>query len=351
MRLAPPVVAGWFAAGLGAAPSQACTRVVYAGEDGIVLTARSMDWKDEIGTHLYILPRGVERTGEVGPRSLRWRARFGSVVATGYNVSTTDGLNEKGLAANLNWLAESEFPAFGPDSKPGLTVAAWAQYVLDQFATVAEAVAVLETEPFVPVTSHVPGQERLANVHLSISDATGDSAIIEYLGGRQVIHHGREYRVMTNSPSYDQQLALNSYWEEIGGTVMLPGTSRAADRFARASFYIRAIPQRAGPDRALASVFGVIRNASVPLGISTPDQPEISSTRWRTVADHGRLLYFFESALAPNTFWVDLKRIDFSAETGRVRKLDLGTEQSRPYAGDATAAFVDAEPFPFLGLP
>ena len=48
---------------------------------------------------------------------------------------------------------------------------------------------------------------------------------------------------MTNSPVYDQQLAINAYWESIGGTVMLPGTNRAADRFARASFYIKAIPQ------------------------------------------------------------------------------------------------------------
>ena len=38
---------------------------------------------------------------------------------------------------------------------------------------------------------------------------------------------GRQYRVRTNSPIYDEQLALNRYWEQIGGTVMLPGTNRA----------------------------------------------------------------------------------------------------------------------------
>jgi penicillin V acylase-like amidase (Ntn superfamily) len=50
---------------------------------------------------------------------------------------------------------------------------------------------------------------------------------------------------MTNSPTYDQQIALNEYWKLIGGTVMLPGTNRAADRFARASFYINATRQSA----------------------------------------------------------------------------------------------------------
>jgi choloylglycine hydrolase len=132
---------------------------------------------------------------------------------------------------------------------------------------------------------------------------------------------------------------------------MLPGTNRAADRFVRASFYVDAIPKDEDPDRAVASVFSVIRNVSVPFGISTPEQPNISSTRWRTVADHQRKLYFFESVLTPNIFWVDLKAIDFSPEKGKVKKLDLGLQQSRIFAGDATAKFEAAEPFKFLGPP
>lgn len=155
---------------------------------------------------------------------------------------------------------------------------------------------------------------------------------------------------MTNSPRFSDQLALNSYWKEIGGAVMLPGTSRASDRFARASFYVNAVPQDAEPDRALASVFGVIRNASVPLGIGTSDRPEINSTRWRTVVDHKRGLYFFESALTPNTFWVNINEVDFSPEFGQVMRLDLGPEQAHIYSGNATEAFEPAEPFVFEGL-
>jgi choloylglycine hydrolase len=252
--------------------------------------------------------------------------------------------------ANVLWLVESEYPKFD-QSKPGLTIAAWAQYVLDNFATVQEAVDALAKEPFTIVTDNVPGEKRLATLHLSISDATGDSAIVEYIKGRQVIHHGRQYQVMTNSPTFDDQLALNAYWKQIGGTVFLPGTNRASDRFARASFYVNAIPKDENPDRAVASVFSVIRNASVPFGINTPDEPNISSTRWRTVADHQRKLYFFESVLTPNTFWVDLKKIDFSPGIGKVKKLDLGPDQDHTFAGDATASFREAEPFKFLGLP
>ncbi|WP_246793626.1 linear amide C-N hydrolase [Burkholderia perseverans] len=327
----------------------ACTRVVYLGDNGDVITARSMDWKQDVATNLYILPRGIARTGEAGPNSVKWVAKYGSVVATGYDVSTTDGMNEKGLAAELLWLAESQYPAFDAHAKPGLTLAAWAQYVLDNFATVAEAVDALRKEPFTIVTDNVPGETRLATLHLSMSDASGDSAIIEYIGGRQVIHHGRQYQVMTNSPSFDEQLALNAYWKRIGGTVWLPGTNRAADRFARASFYINAIPKSEDPAIALASVFSVIRNVSVPYGIATDDEPNISSTRWRTVADHKRMLYFFESALTPNTFWVDLKKLDFAAGAP-VERLELGRDQRNTFSGEVSADFKPAQPFRFLGL-
>ncbi|ULK97470.1 linear amide C-N hydrolase [Bradyrhizobium sp. I71] len=338
------------AAVIAVAPSLslACTRLVYLGANGQVVTARSMDWRFEMPTNLWIFPRGMARSGEGGPNSLKWKSKFGSVVASAYEVSTSDGMNEAGLVANVLWLTESEYPKLD-SGKPGLSIAAWAQYVLDNFATVRDAVAVLETDPFTIVTDNVPGQKLLTTLHLSLSDATGDSAIIEYINGRPVIHHDRKYQVMTNSPIFEQQLALNEYWKEIGGTVMLPGTNRAADRFARASFYVDAIPKDEDPDRAVASVFSVIRNVSVPFGISTPDQPNISSTRWRTVADHQRKLYFFESVLTPNIFWVDLKGIDFSPEKGKVKKLDLGSQQSRIFSGDATANFQEAEPFKFLG--
>ncbi|WP_312367697.1 linear amide C-N hydrolase [Ensifer sp.] len=332
-----------------AQPAEACTRFVYLGPNDNIITARSMDWKSDVATNLWVLPRGIKRNGQAGPNSFEWTAKYGSVVATGYDVSTTDGVNEAGLNANLLWLVESEYPKFD-QSKPGLTIAAWAQYVLDSFETVEEAVAALEKEPFTIVTDNVPGENRLTTLHLSISDRTGDSAIVEYIGGKQVIHHDRKYQVMTNSPTFDQQLALNSYWKQIGGTVMLPGTNRASDRFARASFYVNAIPKEEDANRALASVFSVIRNVSVPYGLNTPEEPNISSTRWRTVVDHKRKLYFFESALTPNTFWVDLNKIDFSETTGKVMKLDLGDNQDHTYSGDATGDFKQAEPFKFLGL-
>jgi len=327
---------------------QACSRIVYLGPDETVITARSMDWKEDIKSNIWVFPRGMERKSKSGPNSMSWTSKYGSVTVSGYEVATTDGMNEKGLVANLLWLAESEYPPV-VSGKKTLAISLWAQYVLDNFATVAEAVKALAREDFVVVTAETPGGTGvgLATLHLSISDPSGDSAIFEYIGGKLVIHHGREYQVMTNSPTFDKQLALYDYWKQIGGTTMLPGTNRAADRFARASFYVQAVPQTDNTRVALASMFGVIRNVSVPLGISTPGQPNISSTQWRTVSDHKNRVYYYESALSPNVFWLDLKEIDFSPKA-KVKKLSVINQEV--YAGNAADELVVAKPFEFMGL-
>lgn len=66
----------------------------------------------------------------------------------------------------------------------------------------------------------------------------------------------------------------------------------------------------------------MMRNVSVPLGISIPEQPNIASTRWRTVADQKSKVYYFESTLSPDIFWINFKDLDF--KTGApVKKLTL----------------------------
>lgn len=334
--------------------AQACTRVVYLGEKNTVITGRSMDWAQDMHTNLWAFPRGILRDGAAGPNSPVWTSKYGSVIASGYDVGSADGMNEKGLVANLLYLAESNYGK--PNGKPALSISLWAQYVLDNFATVDEAVAELEKEPFKIIAPPLPNG-RASSIHLSISDATGDSAIFEYIGGKLKIHHGRQYQVMTNSPEFDQQLALDAYWEKIGGLTFLPGTNRAADRFARASFLIKAIPTATDKNyitavpnqdydyQAVASTLGVVRSVGVPLGITTPNQPNISSTLWRTVSDHKNLIYYFDSATTPNTFWVKLKDLDFSIGAP-VKKLTVAG--GKVYSGNTASLFQATPSFKFL---
>lgn len=324
----------------------ACTRVVYTGDNNIVLTGRSMDWKTPMESNLWAFPRGMERNGEVSGNSLKWTSKYGSVITSAFEICSTDGINEKGLVANILWLVESQYPV-RDKNKPGITIAAWVQYVLDNYATVDEVVKALEADSFQIVTTQVPGEDRLATLHLSVSDSTGDSAIFEYLNGKLTVHHSKDYKVLTNSPVYDQQLAIASYWKQVGGLDFLPGTNRASDRFARADFYVNVLPKTNDNKLAIASVFSVVRNASVPYGISTPDKPEIATTQWRTLSDSKNKIYFFEETLTPNTFWVDLNKLDLSKGAPAL-KLELASGQT--YTGEVSANFKKAMPFEFLPI-
>ena len=343
-----------------AEPASACTRALYVGDDGTVLTGRNMDWVEDMGSNLWAFPAGMKRDGASGPNSIQWTSLYGSVIVSSYDAGTADGLNEKGLVANQQYMSDSDYgpPAAG---KPLLTIAAWPQYVLDNYATVAEAVAGLSKEPFSIVSPTLPNGSK-ARLHLSISDASGDSAIFEYVEGKLEIHHGKQYVVMTNQPVYAQQLARNEYWESIGGLKFLPGTFSPSDRFARASFFVGAIPRKADPHfikgmpdqsfvfQAVASMLGVMRTVSVPIGVGvpTPGQPDVSSTIWRTVSDSTHLTYYFDSASRPNNFWVSLSKLDLKPGAP-VKKLTI--QNGEIFSGEVSAKFTDAKPFKFLGEP
>lgn len=328
------------------AEAQACTRLIYHGPNSTYLTGRSMDFKDPIVSNLWVFPRGIKRNGAAGPRSMEWTSKYGSMIVSGYDISSVDGMNEAGLNANLLWMAEAQFPK-DDGVTPRISLAIWAQYFLDQFATVEEAVKYVRANPMLVISGEVPGRPgSLAPLHLSLSDASGDSAIFEWLDGKLRIHHGREFKVMTNEPPYDEQLAITRYWNGIDGRTFLPGTNRAADRFVRASFYTDAVVQSDDPRIAAAAVFSVVRNVSVPYGISLADAPNLSTTRWRVVADQKNKIFYGESATSPNAFWVDLKKLDFSKGSA-IRKLDLGVDMNRVMAGEVSGQFVPAKPFHF----
>ena len=72
--------------------------------------------------------------------------------------------------------------------------------------------------------------------------------------------------------------------------------------------------------------------------------PPHNGERYRIVRN---LLYFFESSLTPNTFWVNLRETDLS-EGAPVLKLSIANGET--YHGNATKEFKPAQPFRFMGV-
>lgn len=293
----------------------ACTRILWNTNKLAVVVGRTMDWPESTEPMITVLPRGITHEGGraageivVKDNPAKWTSKYASMVVTIYGIGTADGLNEKGLGAHMLYLSATDF---GPRdvSKPGLHAGLWAQYALDNAATVSEALDALEKIQVVPVEA----RGHKANVHLALEDASGDSAIIEYIDGRPVIHHGPEYRIMTNDPSYDEQLTLMSKLDlsHPSSTMPLPGNVNPVDRFQRAEYYSALLPEPKDEREAVAGVLAIARNVSVPFGAPYKGFG-IYNTEYRTVIDLTNRRYFFELTTTPNLIWADLLKFDLS---------------------------------------
>ena len=152
-----------------------------------------------------------------------------------------------------------------------------------------------------------------ATLHLAVEDAGGDSAIMENIGGELILHHGPQYRLMTNDPRYEDQLALldRQDFSQPSCELPIPGNVNPVDRFQRAAYFSALLPEPRDDRAAAASMLSIMRNVSVPFGAPYGDFG-IYNTEYRTVADLTRRRYFFELATAPNVVWAELDSFDLT---------------------------------------
>ena len=312
----------------------ACSRILSNANGQATVVARTMDLYTSDAAQLAVNPRGVERVSDTGDgKPLRWTSKYGSVAVNSFG-NTSDGMNEKGLVVNLLYLGDTQYGS--QDNRPGLSNMQWGQYVLDNFGTVQEAVNGLEAVRVVSVEN--AGKQW--PLHLSISDASGDSAIVEYVDGRQVIHHGKEFTVMTNEPQLDTQLRNLKHYQLFGGTKSMPGDIDARSRFVRAASYLKTLPPADDVEQAIADVHAIARNVASPRGAkdtSGSGGEDAWPTLWFTISDSTNGTYYFHSASSPNMYWVDLNRIDFSPGDSP-RTIDA---YDRSLSGDITQQLLD----------
>lgn len=321
-----------------------CTRILYETGTGTYITGRGVDWADpNVKPILYVYPRGMKQDGGVGERSLKWTSKYGSVFTALYDQINIDGLNEMGLAVNMLYLSDADYGDPDKSAKPLISIGAWVQYYLDNFATVEEAVNATRGDDFAISAPILPNGEE-ATGHISLSDASGDLAILEYIDGKLTIHHGPEYNVMTNQPPFDQQLAINAYWKLIGGAKFLPGTLSPADRFVRASYLLETSKKYDDREMAVASVFSQMRAIGIPLEVSDPVFDDVG-TLWRNVDDHDAKRYYFELAVKPAVFWVDLDKVGLD-EGDDIKSLDvIGSDA---LGGEVSARFKKSAPVTWI---
>ncbi len=318
----------------------ACTSVLFADNKFAVMTGRNMDlntsWLDVIKTSLIVYPAGIARDGLSQINPMQWTSKYGSIVTAMYQDQLpADGMNEQGLTVHLQWF---EIANYGRRdiSLPGLSVGIWVQFYLDNFKTVAEAVRFTQTTPFQIVPLYNPKTNDALPQHISLQDAAGDSAIIEYTNGTLHIYHDRAHVVLTNEPSYADQLANLKQYKGFGGTKTLPGTLEPKDRFVRASYYLSRLPKPRSLQMEITQLFSVLDSASEHYEITDDLAPNPIPTIWRVIADLTHRTYYFDSSTRFNVIWIPLEH--FNLKPGApIMKLNVADEND--LVGDVTEAF------------
>jgi choloylglycine hydrolase len=327
-----------------------CTRVLYTPKENESYVGRNMDWAYNPFPQLWALPSNVQRramaktsTGE----EFTWTSLYSSVVVSNFDCATSDGINEKGLTANLLWLSSSVYPE--SPTKDGyfpISMSIWAQYVLDVCKTVKEAVISMNNLYVQSAPLPGDGYDEDATCHMSVGDPEGNSAVFEYVEGRLHVytnvsideaaynHPIHKYtrdqvRVMANDPRFDLQLKALTYWNELNSIYakgrnpeILPGSNWSLSRFTRATYFTRELPLYAELSKdeqklfdkpmALARLAAVINNAAQPATSSEGESSaDLSRTQYSSFADQTTMEYFYRSAYSPFMVWINLKSINF----------------------------------------
>jgi penicillin V acylase-like amidase (Ntn superfamily) len=318
--------------------THACSRVLKSDDQLAVMVGRNMDWYDKsMASDMLILPRGIKHRGFVQDNPLKWTSKYGSIVAQSYHKYVSDGMNEKGLA--VHGLSLDSDYGVRDASRPGISVIQWVQFYIDQFATVKEVVEFTRDEQNIQlVTFFFEPSNKYVGIHIAIEDASGDSAIIEYLNGKSIIHHGRQYNTLTNNPSFDKQLQNLHQYMDFGGQKSLPGTALPKDRFVRASYYLKHLPNPANNREKITYLFRVLENVSEPYAINNVT-PGVVPTLWSVISDLTNKKYYYRDSKRFNTIWVDLKKFDLS-KGQPILKLDISSHEDKPeYNGDVSEYF------------
>lgn len=333
--------------GVGLMKTDACSRVVYKGEDNLVIVGRSLDWKTPIPTNLYVYPRGMAKVSTNLPASFGWTSLYGSVLAVGYDGGVTEGMNEKGLVINGLFCKGTIYnkPDAAKDGKPEMSLAVFVSWLLDLNATTQEAVDALRNRNF-----NISGQTfdggTVSTLHWAITDASGETAVFEFVNGELKIYDkdncNSDMLVLTNDPTYNKMLAINDYWKGIGGANMLPGTVKSPDRFVRADYFVHHVKPTADPDLGMSITRSILMNVSVPYTYTIESEPNVSSTQWRSFADAKNKRYYFDIVTNYGVYYIDLEHLDLY-KGAPVLKLD--TSLHKQFAGCINKELKVSAPF------
>lgn len=272
-------------------------------QNDTLLVGHNLDDYIEVPGLIVVNPRGVAKHsiswddlksvfGRSKPK-LRWTSQYASITYNTFGKEFPDGgMNEAGLYVGEMTLFATQYP--DDESLTRLYHHFWMQYVLDRFQTVDEVIA--------DVQKVIPSGHCLW--HFFVADRTGNSAVIEFIGGRTVIHAGKDMPVKALcNRSYKRELDSLKLYEGFGDTRKIILTDTSVDRRFSWAFKMIADAQDHPPQSMVGYSFSVL------------NQMNLGNNKWSVVCDLKNSRIYFNTYLSRKIKWADLNGFDLSGKS------------------------------------
>lgn len=273
-----------------------CTTFVLKTNDGIYF-GRNLDWVSDHGI-VVINQLNLLKSSFVFPpeKSISWTSKYGSVSFNQFGKEFPfGGINEKGLVVEI-MVSEAQYPP--ADERPMVNELQWVQYQLDNCASIDEVIA---SDAILRIGQATEG------LHYLICDAEGNTAVIEFLGGKMVAYSGNKLpvSVLENSP-YDE--SLRNY------------RNNQSCRFKTAAHLVE---KYNGAKPAVDYSFNILEQVAL-------------TAEWSMVYDISKRQIHFKTSSNDKIRMVDMNSFDFACRTSSL-SYDLGETDK----GNISSNFVE----------
>ena len=274
-----------------------CTAFVLKHGDRI-LFGENFDWSVSDGL-IMVNKRNVRKTafstGAGNQQLVSWKSKYGSLTFNHVGREFFHGgINSKGLFVTGLMLRDSEYSPI--DSRPIISPTQWKQYILDNCATVEQAIAIQSQIRIFYKSGRFP-------THFFLADKSGRCAVIEFVEGKMICSSGSAMpvNILTNS-TYANSIEYLKEHEGFGGKRLVSNSSSSLDRFVRTTNMVKSYnPKSSG--------------SMVDYGFKVLDNvAQGEYTAWRIIYDVNEMRIYFITLFNPKIQYIDLKSFDLSCD-------------------------------------
>ncbi|MGI9472366.1 MAG: choloylglycine hydrolase family protein [Rubripirellula sp.] len=349
-RIQPALIALLCTLCLTVRSASACTGIVLKSLDGATVAARTMEFSFDIRSNIVVVPAGTKITTLAWndeEEGFTYEAKYGFAGANCLEKPVVvDGVNEKGLYFGAFYFAGSaEFESVNDQNRDrAISSEELGNWILSRFASIEELKVAL---PRVSVVgTHIKEIGSIAPFHYAVSDATGESVVIEYTKSGLTIFDNT-VNAVTNNPSFDWHATnlqnyvglspVNRNEVTVGrekirpfgqgtGLFGLPGDHSSPSRFVRAvAFANTSLPARSSAD-AIFNAFHILNAFDIPMGSIRESGGESLTdyTVWTSAANTKEAIYYYKTYKTQAVESVNIREAIAGLNAPKVIKMESG---------------------------